>query len=55
MNQIKTHFYWRQKGSALSMLFSSIEAYKVNRKRKNKSYEGRKNKRRIISKRNQIQ
>ena len=35
MDQIsKKHFYSRQKGRALSMLVSSIEIYKVNRKRK---------------------
>ena len=35
MNQIKMrHFYFRQKGRALSMLVASREIYKVNRKRK---------------------
>ena len=35
MNQInKKHFYSRQKGRALSMLVTSREVYKVNRKRK---------------------
>ena len=35
MEQInKKHFYSRQKGRALSMLASSREVYKVNRKRK---------------------
>ena len=35
MDQInKKHFYSRQKGRALSMLVSSREIYKVNRKRK---------------------
>ena len=35
MEQInKKHFYSRQKGRALSMLVSSREVYKVNRKRK---------------------
>ena len=35
MNQInKKHFYSRQKGRALSMLVTSWEVYKVNRKRK---------------------
>ena len=37
MDQInKKHFYSRQKGRALSMLVSSREIYKVNRKRKRK-------------------
>ena len=42
MDQInKKHFYSRQKGRALSMLVSSREIYKVNRKRKReyKPYE----------------
>ena len=42
MDQIKKkHFYSRQKGRALSMLVSSREIYKVNRKRKKeyKPYE----------------
>ena len=42
MEQInKKHFYSRQKGRALSMLVSSREVYKVNRKRKRefKPYE----------------
>ena len=35
MNQInKKHFYSKQKGRALSMLVTSREVYKVNRKRK---------------------
>ena len=40
MDQInKKHFYSRQKGWALSMLVSSREIYKVNRKREYKTYE----------------
>ena len=40
MDQInKKHFYSRQKGRALSMLVSSREIYKVNRKREYKPYE----------------
>ena len=35
MEQInKQHFYSKQKGRALSMLVTSKEVYKVNRKRK---------------------
>ena len=40
MDQInKKHFYSRQKGRALSMLVSSREVYKVNRKREYKPYK----------------
>ena len=35
----KKHFYSRQKGRPLSMLVSSREIYKVNRKREYKPYE----------------
>ena len=58
MDQIsKKHFYSRQKGRALSMLVSSREIYKVNRKRKReyKPYELSKEKWRIISKRDENQ
>ena len=40
MDQInKKHFYSRQNRRALSMLVSSREIYKVNRKREYKLYE----------------